>query len=366
MSNQENTLPLASALGKPARTVPKLFQDARDFQILYLSVFLLFGISYLGWESDTNKFLVIFGTCLGVQALGVVTITRNWMSMKSAIITALGLCLLLRANDWTTLALAAGIAVAAKFTIRFNNKHLFNPANIGIIAAVLMTGDAWISPGKWGSDWLLLFFIGIMGLVVLMRVGRLDTSLAFLLFFGGSDLIYTCLYLGWPIDHFLQDMKSGTLLLFTFFMITDPATTPDARRSRIIWAALMGVGTFVMAKYGYVHTAPIWALFFVTPLTVVLDRIFKAKKFKWYSDRLSQPKILPKANRTTLIWSVVIAALLITLGHTVYADQQLYPIGYLFLASPVMETVRWIRKKYTSSAQEVPTRTRKNILTKSI
>jgi Na+-translocating ferredoxin:NAD+ oxidoreductase RnfD subunit len=76
-------------------------------------------------------------------------------------------------------------------------------------------------------------------------------------------------------------MQNGSLLLFAFFMITDPKTTPNAPVARIIWSMLVGVITFVVTNWLYFHTAPIWVLFFIAPLTVLFDRFFKHKPFQW-------------------------------------------------------------------------------------
>ena len=64
-------------------------------------------------------------------------------------------------------------------------------------------------------------------------------------------------------------------------MITDPVTTPNAPKARLIWAGLIGVVTFFMTTWWDVFDAPIWALFFVTPVTVVLDKYLKYEKFQW-------------------------------------------------------------------------------------
>ena len=128
---------------------------------------------------------------------------------------------------------------------------------------------------------LLLFAIGAMGSIVVFKVGRIDLPLVFLATFGGLEFIRTKLYLGWPLDHFTHQMTNGTLLLFAFFMITDPKTTPNSRKARLIWAALLGLATFLLSTQMYIHTAPIWVLFFITPVTVLLDYYFKQKKFEW-------------------------------------------------------------------------------------
>lgn len=259
----------------------KLLNDARHFQIIYLGGFLLYGILALGWEADLAAYFTLLSVCLGTQYFFLKLYKKNLQSLKSSLITALGLCLLCKSDSLWVLAFAGVIAISSKFLIRYKGGHLFNPANLGIIAAILCTGQAWVSPGQWGSDVVLLFMMGAAGLIVLLKVGRIDTSLAFLASFGGLLFIEQVLYKSWPLDHFLHSLSSGTLLLFTFFMITDPKTTPRAPKARIIWAVLIGIFTYILGNWFYTFDAPIWALIIVSPLTVFLNHRFKGKAFKW-------------------------------------------------------------------------------------
>lgn len=256
-------------------------RDARHFQIAYLGGFLLFGIFALGWEAELLRYAVVLSVCLGTQLLWARFTNQRYSSWKSALITGLGLCLLLKANSFWTLGLAASLAISSKFLIRYQGKHLFNPANLGIILAIVLTGDAWISPGQWGNTAIFLFLIGVTGSVVLWKVGRLDTCLTFLATFGGLLLIQNVFYKGWPMDFWLHSMTNGSLLLFTFFMITDPVTTPKAPKARLLWAAGIGVLAFLLTSWQYVHTAPIWALVVYAPITALLDRKFGGTLFRW-------------------------------------------------------------------------------------
>lgn len=256
-------------------------KDGRHFQIVYLSAFLVYGFLALGWTSEWTTFATLFGVSLVTQAIFAKLYKKPMSSLKSALITAIGLCLLFKANSILTLALAAFLSISSKFLIRFKGKHVFNPSLFGIIVCMLLTGDAWVSPGQWGNNVVLLYFFGGAALMVLLKVGRIDTSLAFLAAFGGLQFIRDVLYLGWPMDHFFHQFTNGAILLFAFFMITDPVTTPNARKARILWAACVGVLAFILTDYFYVFTAPIWALFLISPLTVILDRVFLAKKFQW-------------------------------------------------------------------------------------
>ncbi len=255
--------------------------DARHYQVLFQLTFLLYGIFELDWEIPLLRFNIVILTCLGVQALFIQFKTHDWTGLKSALITAFSLCLMLEANNTITFVIAALLGISSKFFLKINGKHIFNPANFGIIVTLLLTGDAWISPGQWGSNALLLMLVGCTGLVVLVKVKRLDTAFAFLFAFLGLSFIRNILYLGWPLDFFYHQFSTGSLLLFSFFMITDPMSTPSSRKARIVWAMMVGALTWWISTKLFVHTAPLWALFFLSPLVPVFDRIFKAEKFQW-------------------------------------------------------------------------------------
>ena len=257
------------------------FNDARHFQIVYLGSFVLFGLVFLSWHEDWFKFILFAVTALVIQYFGQAMTQPKRGAWKSALITSLGLCLLCKTNTYETAILAAVFAIGSKFVLRYNGKHIFNPVNMGIIASIYLTNDAWISPGQWGSHIVLIFLLGALGFLVLRKVDRLDASLTFLLVFGGLQFVRSVLYLGWSIDVYLHQMASGTLLLFTFFMITDPMTTPNHRTARIIWVSLISITSFALSNYMYVYAAPILVLFFASPLTPVLDTIWQSEKFDW-------------------------------------------------------------------------------------
>ncbi|MGB1247402.1 MAG: RnfABCDGE type electron transport complex subunit D [Chitinophagales bacterium] len=266
---------------KVVNDLRSFFYDARHFQILYLGSFLLMGIFFLQWNTDYLRYGIIIGVALLVQMVAAFFTTKNYQSYKSALITALGLCLLCKTNLYMTGFIAAAIAIASKFLIRYKNKHIFNPVNFGIVVTIFLTGDAWVSPGQWGSHFVWIFMLGALGFLVLKKVNRIDTSLTFLLVFGGLQFIRTVFYLGWSVDVFIHQVSSGTLMLFTFFMITDPMTTPNHRNGRIVWATCIAVASFLLSNYMYVYAAPIWVLFFASPLVPLFDKLFVAKKYEW-------------------------------------------------------------------------------------
>ena len=53
--------------------------------------------------------------------------------------------------------------------------------------------------------------------------------------------------LGDPLSIPLHQLQNGAFLLFTFFMISGPKTTPDSRLGRLVFASLVAFGTTVRA-----------------------------------------------------------------------------------------------------------------------
>ncbi|MEO0377667.1 MAG: Na+-transporting NADH:ubiquinone oxidoreductase, subunit NqrB, partial [Cyanobacteria bacterium P01_A01_bin.17] len=89
-----------------------MLQDARDYQILFLSLFLGLGIFTKDWTLQPLTLGVAIATSLTVQLLASLYIHRRIKSaanfnpsLRSALITALGLSLLLRTGHWTRNAL---------------------------------------------------------------------------------------------------------------------------------------------------------------------------------------------------------------------------------------------------------------------
>ena len=271
--------------------IENMFSDPRDYQIVFLTTFLGLGIMTRDWSIKPELILTLVLSCCLTQLVATKLFKPNenlLLSLKSALITSLGLSLLLRADRVSTMVLAGVLAIASKFIFTSDRKHWFNPANFGIIVTLILTPDAWVSPGQWGSDWwYLMLFIG-MGGIVLNRVGRWDTSVAF---FGSYALLEVArnLWLGWTWDVCLHKLMSGSLLLFALFMITDPRSIPNARSTRISWAIAIAGLAFILRNYFYINEAVFIALFALSPLTILLDRLWLAPRFDWYSIDSAKP-----------------------------------------------------------------------------
>ena len=264
--------------------------DPRFFQVIFQALFLCYGILYLDWDADWRHYAISICGCLLFQYLGSSASGKRFMALQefnrwgfSVLISAMSLCLLLKTNHWYVSLLASFFTVASKYVFHLNHKHIFNPSAFGIISTILITGDAWLSPGQWGSNAIIFFSAVTLGTIVVTRVQKLDISLAFLVTFLGLLYWRQVYMLHWPLDYFVHSVSTGSLLLFTFFMISDPRTSPNHPAARILWAILIAVVSFYLSAFKWMYNTPVWVLVGAAPLVPVFDKIFKAEIFQWRS-----------------------------------------------------------------------------------
>ena len=283
---------------------PKSFAlDPRYFQVIFQLIFLLYGIFFLKWSTDWIHYSISVGGCLlfnyffeSIKQHRFLPLWRKsgWRFWGfSVLISALSLCLLLKTNHWYVSLFAAFLTVVSKYIFRFNHKHFFNPSAFGIVATIFITNSAWLSPGQWGSNAVIFFAATILGIIVVTRVQKLDVSLAFLLTFMGLLCWRQVHVLGWPMDYFMHSVSTGSLLLFTFFMISDPRTSPNHPLARIIWAVLIAIISFYLAAFKWKYNTPVWVLVASAPLVPLLDKIFKAEIFLWENSRFNNSSHRP-------------------------------------------------------------------------
>jgi Na+-transporting NADH:ubiquinone oxidoreductase subunit NqrB len=181
------------------------------------------------------------------------------IDLRSPLITGLSLSLLLRADEPWLHAVAGVIAIGSKFVLRIDGKHIWNPAGLAIVVLLFTSNDVWISPGQWGSA---VWFVALLSFFAILLFAR-------------------AWWLGDPIAIPLHQLQSGSLLIFAFFMISDPRTSPDARLGRFLFAASVAILGHYLAFFMQMRPALYIALIAISPLTLLIDYILPAERFAW-------------------------------------------------------------------------------------
>ncbi|HEU4938178.1 MAG TPA: RnfABCDGE type electron transport complex subunit D [Vicinamibacterales bacterium] len=255
-------------------------RDPRHYQIVTLASLLAYGILGLDFEIGAGRAAAILSTALLTQYI----CTRVWrlpsFDPRSALISGLSLCLLLRTNYVGLAIVAAVVAVSSKFLIKVNGKHLFNPTNIAIVALMAATGSVWVSPGQWGNVAFFAFLMACLGGLVVNRASRSDVTYAFIVFY--MALVFgRSIWLGEPLTIPLHRLENGALLLFTFFMISDPRTTPNSRMGRIVFACLVACGAWYIQFRLFRTNGALWSLAICSFTVPLIDWLLPAERYEW-------------------------------------------------------------------------------------
>jgi Na+-transporting NADH:ubiquinone oxidoreductase subunit NqrB len=266
--------------------------DPRYYQIATLGLLLLWGLVGLDLEVRPDVALLMVAAALSAQWVGTKFAGLERFDAKSALISSLSLCLLLRTNHLSLALVAALLTISSKFLIRVDDRHVFNPTNFGIGVTLALTGGIWVSPGQWGTGAFLAFLFACLGGLVIHRAARSDVTYAFLAFYAFL-LFGRALWLGDPLSIPLHQIENGSFLLFAFFMISDPKTTPDSRAGRILFALTVALGAGFVQFVLFRPNGLLWSLLLLSPLTPIWNRLFPGRRYEW-----SAPSATPLTERS--------------------------------------------------------------------
>jgi Na+-translocating ferredoxin:NAD+ oxidoreductase RnfD subunit len=245
----------------------------------FLTLLLFIGQLSFGML-DSYLFIVV---SIVVSILTEIILSRlllgKWKSLASAYITGISVGILIRSTTIWPYVITALLSIMSKYILKYKGRHLWNPSNFGISCMLFMAPlDVAGLSIQWGSNFLGLVVIWILGLVIVYRAKRLHVTVAYVISF------VILAYLRGLItgDTFLAEVSPLTgpmYQLFIFFMITDPGTSVSTRKGRIIVVILVALAEFVLRLNNFIY-APFYALFLIGPVARYIDLKLNAKKVK--------------------------------------------------------------------------------------
>jgi len=258
----------------------RLWSDARHYQILALATLVAINLTVIDFGARPLPSALAVGSALLTQVVCSRLFGLPAIDLRSPLITGLSLSLLLRADEVWLHALAGVIAISSKFVLRIDGKHIWNPAGLAIVVLLFGTGHVWISPGQWGAEIWFAALVSFFAILVLHAARRSDVALFFLASHA-MLLVARALWLGDPLAIPLHQLQSGSLLIFTFFMISDPRTTPDSRLGRLIFAFAVALLAHWLTFFVQMRPALYVALIVLSPAILLIDRLLPAERFTW-------------------------------------------------------------------------------------
>ena len=247
--------------------LPKL-SDPRLHLAAVIITLQVLGQTAFGFSLSIAQILVAIGTCALLE-VGIAFFRQHVvMWPASALLTGNGVAFILRVpgtphGDWWSLhgawifAATAAVSLLSKHLVRWRGRHMFNPSNFGLVLCFLVLGETRAEPLDfwWGpmSLWLALAIalIVVGGLTILSRLRLLVIAGGFWLAFAAGIGVLAASghsmtarwhlgpITGWSFWWLL--VTSPEILIFLFFMITDPMTIPKGRVARVVYSVCVGL-----------------------------------------------------------------------------------------------------------------------------
>jgi len=281
----------------------------------FMVVWHILGQSFLGFEQSLIFPALTIGTACVTQFF------LEWLDAKMtgrtpryagglgnllslfppAVIVGGALGMLLYPNRLLAPAIfAAVISIASKVLFRVPlpnglTQHVFNPSNFGICATLLLFPHVvGMAPpyhftenltGVW--HWIVPAIILSTGIYIHFRsTGRLPLCIAWLMAFAGQAIL-RALIEGNPWYVHLMPMSSAAFIIFTLYMIPDPATTP------LVWWRQILFAVGVACLYGVLITLHVVFVLFLALLGVCAVRGISLWLYHAYKSRNPIPTTGP-------------------------------------------------------------------------
>jgi Na+-translocating ferredoxin:NAD+ oxidoreductase RnfD subunit len=273
---------------QPEPALWKRILDSRFMPPIFITLILLVGNFSFGiLESYTRTLLAILTSITGELILGRIFL-KKWPHPASAYITGISVGILLRSPAYWTYALCAALSITSKYTLRFRNRHIFNPSNFGICAMLFLASDSVAGLSiQWGNNFASLVAIWILGSVIVWRARRLNITATYVASFIALSFLRSWIT-GDPWQSEISPITGPMYQLFIFFMITDPKTTVRSQTGQCLVAFAIALVEFFMRLDNSIY-APLYALFWVGPAALFIEMWLDARRAR------ALPAVLPGA-----------------------------------------------------------------------
>ncbi len=247
--------------------IPIILPNRRDPRLKLSAIVIaihVLGQTLLNFKVSIAQILISMAVCGLIEGVITFRSTRILAWPASGVLTGSSIALILRASgtvhgDYWSLqgiqffVLAGVVSLLSKHLIRPTGRHLFNPSNIGIVWCLLVVGPnhvfaqyLWWGPSILGQV-LAYAVILLGGLWVLRAVRMIPMVVSFMVTFavliglfalGGREFI--AIWHDGPIggmEYWVNVALSAEVLVFVFFMISDPQTAAKAPQARVVYGA---------------------------------------------------------------------------------------------------------------------------------
>jgi Na+-translocating ferredoxin:NAD+ oxidoreductase RnfD subunit len=325
--------------------IPVVLPSRRDPRLKLSAVVMtlhVLGQTLLDFKVSIAQILISMAVCGLIEGVLTFRNTRMLIWPASGILTGSSIALILRASgtvhgDYWSLngigffVMAAVVSLLSKHLIRPTGRHLFNPSNVGIVWCLLVVGPnqvfaqyLWWGPSVLGQ--VLAYAVILFGAFWILRAVRMiPMALSFMLtfavltgLFALSGREFLAIWHQGPVggmEYWVNVALSAEVLVFVFFMISDPQTAPKAPEARVLYGAAVaavaaGLVYFQQTEFG-IKVAILSSLTVVCAVVPMLEAAVRRRRRRSHQPAAPVEPTSPKRELVRALRRPAVAAALI-------------------------------------------------------
>jgi hypothetical protein len=272
----DSTLAPASQATVPWRQALQRLDNRLLPPLLITTILVTAHLNFGILEAYERTAVAIVTAIVAELALGRITYGA-WLHPASAYISGISVGILVRSPFIWPYFFASLISILSKYVLRVNNRHLWNPSNLGVSAVLFLAPDTVsLLSIQWGNNIWPMLVIWLLGSVIVWRVGRLHVSAAYVASFVVFAFVRAAIT-GNPWQSTLAPITGPMYQLFIFFMVTDPKVAVRSKLGQVVVVVLVAFVEMLL-RLNEVIYAPFYALFLVGPAALVAEQLWERRK----------------------------------------------------------------------------------------
>ena len=240
------------------------FKSIKTQLIFYLVCFALFLA--VKDKDLTFLFTVLISviSALTIEALVLYFKTKKFQITESSIITGLIIGYVLSSDEvWWKFVFASALAIFSKHLIRFQKKHIFNPAAFGIFLSTILLGAS----TQWKGTYLWYILVPF-GIYFIYKLKKTEVLIGYtfisLLIFGIQAMLQKVYF--WNIFGYLS-------YFYIFVMVIEPKTTPLKTIGKYLFGAGTAALIFILTEAGVKFDVELFSLLAMNITVPLLNKL---------------------------------------------------------------------------------------------
>ncbi len=250
------------------------------FGVFIWGAYSIYALVTPGFGRGLPQYILSVGVCFVLDTVFFYLRTKQWRLTFGGLITGFAIFFLFDSAYLWMYFLVSALAMVTKHLLTYKNRHIFNPTNFALLIVCYAFQDiSTFHAMRWGGQLLFSVIFILLGIGISVYAKRWIVSISFIGFFVLFAFIKSLLL---PVSFMVMmlPLLGPGLQLYSFFMLTDPQTSPNTAKQQIIFSFSIALIDTIL-RYQQNRFAPLVSLTLVCLAFTIKDYLKDQSELKY-------------------------------------------------------------------------------------